>query len=341
MLIPIDNNTNVPLQKPKSAAITLNDAINMFTDPKRIDQTHNNIINIAMSVYSDAASQKNYIKTVLRSLSRCEYALKSNNYTYLTADVCDMIAETQKSLKNWNIYDLSIEPGTDGLVIFEKPKYQTFVENEISKLQKLGRTNVVGILWCYENQATIEGEAQKTNILWISLMLDSNDKTSNKTEYGFGSNEFAYEIEKDGSLTPFWEYDENTADHKMILNYFAATMMLMQQREIIAEPVTCTPTVKRRKRRDPVLVPTSKDGEKVPFRISTVSLSENLRKAYAANNTGTGQKPTKSWWVKGHWRRQAYGPQRSLRKLIYVHPHISGNVNAPLDEHKTITKVVP
>lgn len=341
MLIPIDNDTNVRLQKPKSTAITLNDAINMFTDPRRIDQTHDNIINIAMDIYPDIASQKDYIKTVLYSLSRCKYALTSNNYIYLTADVCDMIAETQKSLKNWNIYDLRIEPDTDGVIIFEKPKYQTFVENEISKLQKLDHTNVVGILWCYEDQATVENESQKTSMLWISLMLDTNDKTSNKTEYGFGSNEFAYKVEKDGSLTPFWEYDKDIADNEMILNYFAATMMLMQQREIIAEPTTYAPTVKHGKRRDPVLVSTGDNGEKIPFRISTISLSETVRTAYAANSAGTSKKPTKSWWVKGHWRRQPYGPERSLRKLIYIHPHISGNVNAPLDDRKTMTKVVP
>ena len=126
-----------------------------------------------------------------------------------------------------------------------------------------------------------------------------------------------------------------------VVDYFAATMMLMQQREIIAEPATYAPTVKRGKRRDPMLVPTGADGEKTSFRISTVSLSDTVRTAYAANSAGTGQRLTKSWWVKGHWRRQPYGPGRSLRKLIYIHPHISGNINAPLDDRKTMTKVVP
>lgn len=161
--------------------------------------------------------------------------------------------------------------------------------------------------------------------------------------YGLGGNEFAYEVLKDKTLYPLTEESGSNIYDKSIMNYFAATMMLMQQREIITEPTTYEPTIKRGKRHDPVLVPSGTDGEKIPFRISTVSLSETVRKAYAANsfNSGTGKKPTKSWWVKGHWRHQTYGPGRTLRKLIYIHPHISGNVNAPLDDRKTITKVVP
>ena len=156
-------------------------------------------------------------------------------------------------------------------------------------------------------------------------------------DYAFGGDEFAYEVCKDGTLRPIADGDDYD---KFIIDYFAATMMLTQQREIIAPPNSYRPTVKHGKRRDPMLVPTG-DNTREPMKISTISLSETVRKAYADNSSSTGQKPTKSWWVKGHWRRQAHGPNHSLRKLIYIHPHISGNVNAPLDDRKTMTKVVP
>jgi hypothetical protein len=346
VIIPIDNNVIVPLQNPKDAAKKLNDIINIFTDPKRINHARDVIINSALDTYSDISSMEHYVKAMAHGLNRYEYALKSNNYTYLTSDVCDMIAETQKSLKSWNIHDLHITPGTNGAIIFEKPNHQTFIEKQIGKQQVLDYTNVVGVLWCYEDNVTIGDTSQKANMLWIGLMLDSSDKTSNKIEYGFGSNQIVYKIEKDDSLTPFWNYDDDIEGNEAILNYFAATMMLMQQREIIAEPTTYTPTVKHGKRRDPVLIPTNTNdkGDTVtqePMRISTVSLSETVRTAYSKNNTNASQKPTKAWWVKGHWRRQAHGPQHSLRKLIYIHPHISGNTEAPLDKRKTMTRVVP
>lgn len=36
------------------------------------------------------------------------------------------------------------------------------------------------------------------------------------------------------------------------------------------------------------------------------------------------------WIVSGHWRQQAYGPQRSLRKPLWIAPHIKGPSGKPL-----------
>ena len=38
------------------------------------------------------------------------------------------------------------------------------------------------------------------------------------------------------------------------------------------------------------------------------------------------------WLVRGHWRQQAYGPERSLRKPVWVPSHIKGPADAPLKE---------
>jgi hypothetical protein len=36
------------------------------------------------------------------------------------------------------------------------------------------------------------------------------------------------------------------------------------------------------------------------------------------------------WPVRGHFRKQAYGPDRSMRKLKYIRPHVKGNLEGPL-----------
>lgn len=36
------------------------------------------------------------------------------------------------------------------------------------------------------------------------------------------------------------------------------------------------------------------------------------------------------WWVKGHWRQQAVGVGRKLRRPVYIAPHIKGPEGAPL-----------
>lgn len=45
----------------------------------------------------------------------------------------------------------------------------------------------------------------------------------------------------------------------------------------------------------------------------------------------TGERQyNRRWWVGGHWRQQACGPNRSQRKPIYVAPYIKGPEDKPL-----------
>ena len=343
MLIPIDNDVDVQHINEKEASIALQENITNSCNSDFREKMQEALEKRAFAIASNVEDAQHQANIFIQAYNRSQRALVSNNYTYLTADVCDMITETQQSLPSWTVSDLPIQPGVSGIILFEKPKYQTSMADfQNSQIVPLS-TDVLGLLWTYYTDTYIEDihGTPHTDALWVGLITDYSQNSKKSTRYGYASGEFAYAIDPDESLTPICIHNDQGPYDEAIVDYFAATMMLIQQREIIAEPETYKPTVKRGKRRDPVLIPTGKNGEKIPFRISTVSLSETARTAYAANNAGTGHKPNKSWWVKGHWRRQPYGPQSSLRKLIYIHPHISGNVNAPLDERKTITKVVP
>lgn len=350
MFVPIDDDIDVPLKNIKNATLALELFITKVTDEEISEGiregVRNHILSSPVAVKNPALAQS-HIKHSFDQMDRAKAVLQHNNYTYLTADVCDMISDTYESLPPWSLKELPIKMNTSGIILFEKPKFITFVGTP----GKSEPTYVSGLMWDYRKMTIYRGNIHKDNkqntitapIFWVSLVIDTPvNGLKADTMYTNNNHEFAYIVHDNNILEPLWQ-QKGTYDliDENVVDYFAATMMLMQQREIIAEPETYEPTVKRGKRRDPVLVPTRENGEKIPFRISTVSLSETVRKAYAANNAGTGHKPTKSWWVKGHWRRQPYGPQSSLRKLIYIHPHISGNVSAPLDERKTITKVVP
>lgn len=44
--------------------------------------------------------------------------------------------------------------------------------------------------------------------------------------------------------------------------------------------------------------------------------------------------------VRGHWKRQAYGPKRGLRKTIYVAPFLKGPDTAPLKTNRPVVKVL-
>lgn len=340
----IEDNKDLQHISVKEAAFALNSFVSVLSDNTYLEHMIQEVYHNVYRQISDQDEAKALVKEELTTIGRCMKAIKTNNYTYLDAEVCDMVAETQSSLKSWTIDDLPIEPGTEGTILFEKPTFRNITAIDYSGHNTQdGTTDIVGILWVYSDKSPITGKngTRHNNVLWASPIVNPHSGNSSSFGYGIADHEFAYEVLEDNTLIPLLNHKENSLHDKNIIDYFAATMMLMQQREIIAPPDSYRPTVKRGKRRDPVLIPTGLDNTREPMKISTVSLSETVRAAYAANNAGSGKKPNKSWWVKGHWRRQAYGPGRSLRKLIYIHPHISGNVNAPLDDRKTITKVVP
>lgn len=54
-------------------------------------------------------------------------------------------------------------------------------------------------------------------------------------------------------------------------------------------------------------------------------------------NTGSVEW-SRRWMVRGHWRLQPHGPERSLRKAIWIDPHVKGPEDKPLDVRETIWK---
>jgi len=52
--------------------------------------------------------------------------------------------------------------------------------------------------------------------------------------------------------------------------------------------------------------------------------------------TGTGRTYTSRVWVTGHWRNQAYGKGRALRRPVYIHPFLRGPEDAPIKLSTTV-----
>lgn len=67
----------------------------------------------------------------------------------------------------------------------------------------------------------------------------------------------------------------------------------------------------------------------------------NLRrpKSHSNGDGSTTVDWSHRWIVSGHWRNQPYGPQRSLRRPVWIAPHIKGPEDAPLIE-KTVVKAL-
>lgn len=67
---------------------------------------------------------------------------------------------------------------------------------------------------------------------------------------------------------------------------------------------------------------------------SRVTIDHGLKRAVAEGLTGKGGKLRFKSLVRGHWRNQAHGPKRALRKMIWIVPHIrGGELDGPLMGH--------
>ena len=81
------------------------------------------------------------------------------------------------------------------------------------------------------------------------------------------------------------------------------------------------------------------NGSKLPD-VRLVDLRRQPRSSTEPAETHEGRKYKFRVYRRGHWKRQFYGPGRSLRKTIYVNSYIAGPENAPLYERPATVKVV-
>lgn len=72
--------------------------------------------------------------------------------------------------------------------------------------------------------------------------------------------------------------------------------------------------------------------------VSIVDLRKHTRPANEHDEPEERRKISVRFMVRGHWKRQAYGAGRSLRRTIYVAPFMKGPDNAPLKTHPTVVR---
>ena len=64
-----------------------------------------------------------------------------------------------------------------------------------------------------------------------------------------------------------------------------------------------------------------------------IKLDPNVIEAVRSFSREGGSSPKVQSLVSGHWKRQAHGPARSLRKLVHVEPYWRGPLDAPVISH--------
>lgn len=74
--------------------------------------------------------------------------------------------------------------------------------------------------------------------------------------------------------------------------------------------------------------------------IRVVDLVRRHRAAGEREESDSGRSVSVRFFVKGHWRNQAWGPGRQLRRPTWINPHIRGPEDAPIKKPGEVVKVL-
>ena len=129
-----------------------------------------------------------------------------------------------------------------------------------------------------------------------------------------------------------WDLDEPVAHRtvdgrKSALSVLGAAWLLMSQVRFVE-----TRTIRTGSTGGPA--PAS-EGEPAAA-VSLIELRRPVRASGDSDGAGQGRKSDKRWWVAGHWRQQACGPKRALRKPVWISPHMKGDPQAEVSERVNV-----
>ena len=85
--------------------------------------------------------------------------------------------------------------------------------------------------------------------------------------------------------------------------------------------------------------PVTADGPDTPPQVCDVTLIDLRRtdsKPREHDSEHAGRDYRHRWWVDGHWRQQACGPEHSQRKPVWIAPHIKGPEGQPLTDKERV-----
>lgn len=72
--------------------------------------------------------------------------------------------------------------------------------------------------------------------------------------------------------------------------------------------------------------------------VTVVNLRRQVRHDMAQVRQAEHVEWQHSWIVRGHWRKQPYGPQKTLRRMVYITPYVKGPVDKPLKHKEKVFK---
>lgn len=259
---------------------------------------------------------------VTASCTRSIDTLDSPDLHWIDTDVCELVADTLETLPDWS--PAACLPAQSGIIALEKPFFTVPYENAFA--DGIEQVRVSAISWhVHDGDLRIATWATADSVpthvrspLRHGLPLEELAGVTMPMDEDVA----AAQVHLGASvITPTEDY---TTAAKAMTAVAGAVWLLMAQPRILAD----APTVARvRKRR-------GGQTYRAPVSVSIRSLTTRPQARPGAK--GTGGKATTRWWVRGHWRQQAWGKNRALRKPVYIAPHTAGAQDTEVDQRPRV-----
>jgi len=229
--------------------------------------------------------------------------LREATLWWVGADCCDLLEQVAPSMPPIHL-TTDLVPDVDGFVCFERP-----MSGSHGQLPGVEVTFDL-VQW---QPTIIQGLASLSMIPW-RLYTDANTLVS-----PMGRSDWPY-----GFLTDQRCHGVTDLEHQSIVEDRRLVAALWQ---LTAQPTTTQTnqiTADRATRRR-----LARRGH-TPAAVRLVNLRRRTRTTTPPTSTATGREYSCQWIVRSHWRQQAYGPGRTLRKAILIDQHIRGPADKPL-----------
>lgn len=246
--------------------------------------------------------------------------LVSMPLSWIDVDVCDLVEQTFPAVPEWS--PAACLPGPVGGVLFERPVTEIPFESQTG--DQVLRAPLEGVAW------QVQGEAVRISAL--SQLADARGHLS-ALRARIPLHEVVAVTLPLTAITGAGAQVQVQAGRGIInadvmsaaaptLTAVAGTVWLLLSQPIVDDGAPVTAQVKRVRRRE---------GEPArrPVRVTVKHLQDTPRRR--GGGGAAGRQATSRWWVRGHWRQQAWGKGRKLRKPVYIAPYTAGAKDAPVD----------
>ena len=255
---------------------------------------------------------------VVRSLEEVGHFLEAPELSWMDTNVCELIESTLSSLPDWS--PQSCIPSPSGLIGLERSTLRVpyesawddaFVPVDVAAIGWETRQNTLRVFTlAYTGNIPGDVRSPLRKNLALEVMTTSTVPLDEDVS--------GLSVQPVASISLNVE-DFAQAAEKTLATLGSVWLLLAQDRVLNEAPATVK--VKKRGR--------SGDTYRSPVSVSVRSLTTRSRST--GSSKGGREKATTRWWVRGHWRQQAWGKDRALRKPVYIAPHTAGAKDADVD----------